>query len=707
MAPTPGTRRDRWPTTQWSYDDPYAPTLATVTDPYGVAGEYTIGYDAPGGKPRLEKIDGECPSCGGPNRQYKYATPSTVRGHTLLPSAMIDAKGHRTEYTYYADGTLEDRTEAVGTGSSRTTHLEYSPTFPGAAGPRAASLDLGQRLSRDALELSRPPASSSKRRSSGAESTYDADGDGTAEGAFTLSTVYSDFNSAGRPQTIDPPGPGFTAPDASNEVTFTYAVAGRSGMLEDSRADPLVGTTTYAWDDFNRRIAVTDPNGHTVETQYDGQMDRVRFVIERAGTLGTDFSLGDLPQTGDLVTEYVYDTFGDLQQVVRPQGNATAYGRDPATGRIAAIGSKSDAGETTHDERVAFTLDDYGQRTREDQQVYNGTGWDTRPRSSYEYTSRCHLDKMIHDPDAPPASQVVTEYRYDCDNDLEKVWDANHPSAIHPPTQVYRYDELDRMSELREPWTAGTDCTTDPAPAGCAVTSYGYDDQDHIDSVIDAEGNQTSYTTSDRDLLTNESSPASGTPPAVTSHRYGPSAALLETIDPRGVDQTREIDALDRVTVLHFPGATLDVTYVYDSAGSCAGDSAPIGHLASIGRNGSTVEYCWDRFGRMTEDGDLALAYDANGNRSGLTYPDGSVATYSFDFADRELSLSVDPGSGALAVVSDASYYPSGPLAGLTLGNGLVENRTYTTRYFPDQLQVLLRGRRSSTGATARTTSAT
>ena len=79
----------------WSYDDPYEPTLATVTDPYGVGAKYTIGYEAPGGKPRLEKIDGERPSCGGTNRLYKYLTPSTKRGHPLLASEIVDGRGHR------------------------------------------------------------------------------------------------------------------------------------------------------------------------------------------------------------------------------------------------------------------------------------------------------------------------------------------------------------------------------------------------------------------------------------------------------------------------------------------------------------------------------------------------------------------------------------------------------------------------------------
>lgn len=40
----------------------------------------------------------------------------------------------------------------------------------------------------------------------------------------------------------------------------------------------------------------------------------------------------------------------------------------------------------------------------------------------------------------------------------------------------------------------------------------------------------------------------------------------------------------------------------------CAGESFPVGRLASITRNGEAVEYCYDRFGRTTLDGELSLS---------------------------------------------------------------------------------------------------
>ena len=101
--------------------------------------------------------------------------------------------------------------------------------------------------------------------------------------------------------------------------------------------------TSYAWDDFNRRIAVTDPNGHTVETQYDGAMDRVRFVIERTGSLGTDFALGDPVQSGDLATEYVCMTLSAMCRRRYGRGaTRRPTGRDPA-GRLTSVETKSDA----------------------------------------------------------------------------------------------------------------------------------------------------------------------------------------------------------------------------------------------------------------------------------------------------------------------------------------------------------------------------
>ncbi len=158
-------------------------------------------------------------------------------------------------------------------------------------------------------------------------------------------------------------------------------------------------------------------------------------------------------------------------------------------------------------------------------------------------------------------------------------------------------------------------------------------------------------------------------------------------LDEGALRLVEAIDELDRVTNVDYPDDTLDTTYLYDTApGSCAAPGSPLGRLASITRNGQTLDFCHDHFGRMVKDGELGYTWDANGNRTGIVYPGGVSAAYGFDFADRETSLSVTPPAGGVTptgVVTAAAYLPSGPLSSLALGNGITETRAFDGRYVP------------------------
>jgi RHS repeat-associated protein len=304
-----------------------------------------------------------------------------------------------------------------------------------------------------------------------------------------------------------------------------------------------------------------------------------------------------------------------------------------------------------------------GHRTQEELQSWNGSAWVTTSSRQFVYSTRCHLDRIVE------ADGAVTEYDYDCDGNLAREWDGNHPSAgkTLAATRVYAYDALDRLTSTTEPWGG--------AGGGSAVTTYGYDVQDHLVSVTDAEGNVTLYEVSDRDLLTGEDSPVSG----VTTNAYDEHGSAVATLDARDVQVDRTYDALDRVTFADFPDAALDTTYVYDDPGV----AFSLGRLTAITRGGETLAYGYDRFGRVTQDGELTYGYDANGNRTSVGYPGGVAATYGFDFADREASLTVDDGGGPQAVVTSASYLPGGPLTALALGNGVAESRLFDARYLP------------------------
>ncbi len=372
----------------------------------------------------------------------------------------------------------------------------------------------------------------------------------------------------------------------------------------------------------------------------------------------------------DLVTENRYNAFGDLALTILPQGNAIEYAYDD-TGRLTSIGRGPAPGTLL--ERTLYELDAAGNRTRETLQSFDGTSWVTTSETAYLYDSRCRLDRIVRAPGTPQES--ITEYRYDCNGNLESLWDANHDSASDPPTQSYTYDRLDRLTAIAQPWAG--------AGAGSATTTYAYDVQDHLVAVTDAEGNTTDYVYSDRDLLTRQDSPVSG----VATFAYNDHGELVSETDGRGVTTTRTVDALDRVTFLDSDENALDTTYTYDDPAV----AFSAGRLTAISRNGHSIDYRYDRFGRTTQDGTLAYAYDANGNRTGVTYPGGVSVTTTHDYADREESLAVTDGGGGggtTSLVSAATYLPSGPLTSLVLGNGLTETRAFDPRYFPAGISV-------------------
>ena len=618
---------------EYIYDNPEVPARTEVRHWLDATQSqvtvYEFDRDPRSPKARINKITSDCPACGvGPNAQMTYADPA----HPLLPTQIVDGRGLRTQYAYDANGQMTSKTEAATTSLSRTSTYEYGnasfPALPTRMERPSTSGGSAERVMIYSYDTSGNPVT---RTVQGAE----------AGSSFSYATTTT-YNAAGQPLTMDPPGHGTT-----DVTTYTYDPA-RGDLLPLTRTDPLVGATSFGYDGFNRRTSGTDPNGVETVTAFDA-LNRVTAVTQKGAT-----------PAEDLTTAHVYNLFGDLFRTVLPRGNVIEYGYD-AAGRLISIERKSDA--ATPGERTLYTLNVFGQRIREELQRWNGTAWVTESFTDSVYSTRCHLDKTVH------ADGTVNEYAYDCDGNLEKVWDAKHPRASNPnPTQLYAYDALNRLTSVTQPWAG--------AGGGTAVTSYQYDVQDHLTRVTDAEGNITNYTYSDRDLMTAQVSPVSGT----TTYAYDEHGELVTEIDARGIVMARTVDALDRVTTVTYPNPALNIAYTYDDPSV----SFSKGRLTRIARHGEAVDYQYDRFGRVLQDGALTYTWDANGNPATILYPGGVKAVYGYDFADRpETLLAQRPAQPDQPLVTAATYLPAGPLSSLALGNGLTETRSFTSRYFP------------------------
>ncbi len=658
---------------KWSlaFDDPADPTTTTVIDPLGVSSTYTFDRDPSGsGKARILSVTGGCPTCGaGPNSQWVFGDAA----NPMRPTRVIDGRGIWTDYFWDANGQMTLRIDAANNPAAdpelpRSTEWTYDANFPafataidgpfsGVSGTRSVT------MSYDA-----GTGDLQSRTSAGSEATYPG-------GSFALTTGYLSYNAAGRPLAIDPPG--FSTAD---QTTFTYAVPGTNGQIPDSRTDPLVGTTNFAYDAYNRRTRVTDVNGVKTDTEYDA-LDRVNRVLQRGAN--------DAVETDDLITLYKYNDKGDLFCLKRPAGGGTQYSYD-AAGRLTevrrgtAVATPSatsclSISATLIAERLLYTLDGGGHRTNEKRdRGTSTTAWTANSETSYLYSSMCHLDRTIQAPGK--AEESITEYDYDCGGNLAEVWDPLHPRATFPaqPSTAYGYDALNRLTDVTQPWGG--------AGGGTVTTSYAYDVQDHLVEVVDGNGSATSYTYSDRDLMTEQVSEVSGS----ASYAYNDHGELTSETDGRGVVTARTVDAADRVTLVDLPGTALDTTYAYGTTPA----SFDVGRLTGVTRNASTVGYTYDRFGRTLTDGALSYTYDGNSNPLTITYPGSLQAIYTYDKMDRPVSLQSKEGAAAAVYVVKNTPVPTykayGPLATLRfdLTVDRDETRAYDFRYQPTSLTV-------------------
>jgi RHS repeat-associated protein len=220
--------------------------------------------------------------------------------------------------------------------------------------------------------------------------------------------------------------------------------------------------------------------------------------------------------------------------------------------------------------------------------------------------------------------------------------------------------------------------------------SYAYTPNDKQAYVIDANGNKSAYSYDGFDRMILWAFPSTTTPGAASTtdfEHYGYDAngnrTSLIKRDGREIDYA--YDAIDRVTAKTFvgggacvsgyactappTGAVRSVYYSYD----VRGHQLAARFDSTSGSDAVTNGY--DGFGRLTSSATamggtgrtLAYQYDADGNRTLLTHPDGVYFTYTYDDLDR---------------VTNASWYTtaSGTVPFLTIPYDTQGRRTGTLR---------------------------
>ena len=600
------------------------------------------------------EVLGDCPTCGGASSDDQH--------FTYFPDNHVasrrDGNGHVTQYAYNGDGNVTTMTEAVGTAQQRTTTYLYGyapwPNFrteldePSAAKPGAA------KVTTFTWNASGTPETVLTTAEAGYLVASDA--------APTVYTTTRTFD--GRHRLLSTAGP---RTDVLQVLTQTYypdtdANAHRRGRLA-SVTDPSGNVATFDnYDEYGSALTGVDPNGVVTARQSDG---RGRVVASTSRAVP-----GAAGEGSDYTTTFTFDGRDRPIKTALPRGNGMAYGYEDGTNRLLDTIRLDAAGNQL--ERHHLTLNVLGDKVTEEDQGCAAAApvcasWTTTRSERFAYDVYNRLAGVLH----PVPAGSRTFNTYDLDGQLSTVQDEDHASA----NTSYSYDALHRMTAVRQ--------TLASAPSGAATTAYSYDVMDNLSSVTDPNGNTTSYRYDDFHRLQRQDSPVTGT----TTYQYDPAGNLVATTDARGAGTTRAYDASNRVltSTSQLAGAVTEtVTYSYDSA---TAGSFGKGRLAQMTDPSGATTYAYERRGLLKSEArsilgsayGTAYQYDANGNRSGMTYPSGRQVNYTFDFADRPYSAA----AGGTTYVASASYLPFGPEAQLLFGNGTTQTRSYDLRYRP------------------------
>ena len=152
----------------------------------------------------------------------------------------------------------------------------------------------------------------------------------------------------------------------------------------------------------------------------------------------------------------------------------------------------------------------------------------------------------------------------------------------------------------------------------------------------------------------------------VTTYAYDGNGNLVSKTDPDGYTTEYTYNALDLVTKINYNDAK-EVSYRYNK----------IGDLASMTDWLGTTTFELDLLHQLTAATDYAgkrveYAYDAVGNQTSITYPDGSKVSNFYD-AVYNLTSVIDAEKGTYAYVYDDANRP----VKLTYPNGWIEQYTY------------------------------
>jgi len=468
-------------------------------------------------------------------------------------------------------------------------------------------------------------------------------------------------------------------------------------------ADPTGRTLALAYDASSRVRTVTDPVGRVWTLTYDGsgQLTQVAWPA----VSGSTYSMG-----------YGYNSAHDITSITDLAGNVTTRGynsndglvweKDPALNQTSyAYGSSSATITDPNGGATVYTYDSSGRLSQvkdallfhEDYQYdasNNKTQVTDKRGNAWAYT----YDGMGNVLTAKDPLLDTTACTYSGQNKLlTKTLPGGESTAN-------AYDASDNMTGVQQKDSSGSvKATTSYAyPA----TSYGLPS-----SKTDADGHTTGYGYSANGDLVSVTTPLGNR----TQWGYNGLGVKTSRTDALGRLTGYTLDGWDRVTTTTYPNtatktvsydADANVTGFTDATGTTSRTYDADNRLLSEGKGGApVVAHSYDATGKLgllstTTDangrvltyaytalnqlstvaeaaGTATYAYDADGNQTGLTNPNGTTVADVYDAANRLTSITNKSGAGAVLSSFGYGYNSDNRRTSVTETNGDVVSYGY------------------------------
>ncbi len=517
---------------------------------------------------------------------------------------------------------------------------------------------------------------------------------------------------AGSRVTFPPNGSGgFLSPAGVTATASTVTGGGWRIKLSDQG--------TYSFDSTGKLSGVADRSGQGVTVAYDAA-SRVSVVTDAAGKTMT-FTYGSTAGTAGN---------GLLQQVATSDGRAVSFGYTLLAG-VARLTTFTDARakvwtygydaagflatETDPNAKVQFTntFDAFGRVLTQKDQLNN--------LSTFSYDDLTETTTLTDASGAvrtwgrggnlprsanTPAGSTATSFNAlaqptSFTDAVGKVWSAtfdsrgNMLSRTSPAPQAFSeswtYDSFNNpltFTDARGTTTTYTydvagrlKTTSTPSPGGAVLTTYNWNADGTLASVIDPRNKTTSYTYfADGNVKTITA--ADG---GITSYTYDAAGRVAAVMEPRG-------------NLVGAVPANFQQSFTYDNSGNLVTSTDALGRITfneydDAGNlkkittaDGLITTYTYNSANelltRTAPDGGVTTnSYTVRGELASITAPDLGKTTYFYDGAGRVTSMVEPRGNVAGAVAADYTttytYYPDGQLFTITDPVGRVSSRTY------------------------------